>query len=172
MTTPSLALWWLPAGERPRPAEAMARLAFLGKHGPTEAAFNFRGTFGPPEAPASDGVVGSICYGKRRFAAVSNGTNGDRDTETVFEYRQSGGRVRARYSGPGIVFGSLVAASDASGSLDMHYRRFTPEGALRAGQCRTTPEVLANGKLRLHEQWQWTTGDRSSGRSILKDLRQ
>ena len=167
---PSLALWRLPAGEIPRPAEAMARLAFLERHGSSDAAFSFRDVPPPPEAPQSEGVEGAISYDGRRFASVTNTPNGDVGAETIFEYRQTGGRVRARYSGPGIAFGSLVAASDPAGALDMRYRHFTPEGELRAGTCRSTPERLPDGRLRLHEEWQWTTGDRSGGRSVLEEL--
>ena len=75
----------------------------------------------------------------------------------MFEYRQTGGRVWARYGGPGVLFGSLVAASDAAGALDMRYRHFNPAGELRAGICRSTPEQLPDGRLRLHEEWQWTS---------------
>lgn len=46
---PSLALWWIPAGERPGAREAMARLDCLAKHGPTERAFTFREVFPPPK---------------------------------------------------------------------------------------------------------------------------
>jgi len=42
-----VALWWVPAGHRPSPAEAVARLAHLEQHGPTGFAFTFRDPFGP-----------------------------------------------------------------------------------------------------------------------------
>jgi hypothetical protein len=167
---PSLALWWLPAGDHPRPSEAMARLDFLARHGPTEAAFTFREPFPAPPAPEAEPVAGAVSYDGRRFAPVRNSANGDVDSATIFEYRQRGGRVRARYSGAGILFGSLVAASDARGALDVRYRHFTPEGNLRAGLCRSTPENLPGGRLRIHEDWQWTVADRSAGQSLLEEL--
>jgi hypothetical protein len=43
-------------------------------------------------------------------------------------------------------------------------------GKLRTGKCRATPEILADGRVRLHEQWQWTNGDLSEGRSIVEEL--
>lgn len=42
------ALWWVPAGHRPSPAEALDRLETLRAHGPTPAAFTFHRRFEPP----------------------------------------------------------------------------------------------------------------------------
>jgi hypothetical protein len=47
-----LALWWLPAGTIPTPAEAEARIRLLRENGPTPDAFTFRTPFGPPAASA------------------------------------------------------------------------------------------------------------------------
>ena len=168
---PSFALWWLPAGERPGAREAMERLELLAAYGPGDAAFSPGEPMPPPAAPESEPVAGPFRYDGRRFRPLANSANGDVDDATVFEYRQRGGRVWARYSGPRIRFGSLVAASDAEGGLDMRYRHLTPEGALRTGVCRTRPELLPDGRLRLHERWQWTSGDGSSGESVLEELR-
>ena len=44
-----LALWWVPSGHRPTPAEARARLEFLERHGPTAEAFTFRTPFPAPD---------------------------------------------------------------------------------------------------------------------------
>ncbi|MEO0492218.1 MAG: DUF3291 domain-containing protein [Actinomycetota bacterium] len=41
-------LWWVPAGHRPTPEEAVARLDLLREHGPTAEAFSFRQSFEPP----------------------------------------------------------------------------------------------------------------------------
>jgi Domain of unknown function (DUF3291) len=45
-----LALWWVPVGHIPTPAEAEERLRLLRAHGPTPEAFTFRAPFGPPTA--------------------------------------------------------------------------------------------------------------------------
>ncbi|MCK9876353.1 DUF3291 domain-containing protein [Frankia sp. Ag45/Mut15] len=44
------ALWWVPAGHRPDPAEAEDRVRHLRAHGPTPTAFTLRLTFPPPTA--------------------------------------------------------------------------------------------------------------------------
>ncbi len=44
-----LALWWVKAGYRPDPAEALARLRFLKAKGPSLKAFTFAKSFPPPD---------------------------------------------------------------------------------------------------------------------------
>ena len=48
MTTPFLALWWVPAGHRPSVEEAKARLAELTARGPGPGAITFKQTFLAP----------------------------------------------------------------------------------------------------------------------------
>ena len=43
-----MALWWTPAGHRPTPVEAIARLGDLEREGPTPRAFTFARPFAPP----------------------------------------------------------------------------------------------------------------------------
>jgi hypothetical protein len=38
------------------------------------------------------------------------------------------------------------------------------------GICFSKPVVMDNGKIRLHEDWKWTSGNKSSGQSILEEL--
>jgi len=44
---PSTVLWWLPAGSYPTPSEALARLEYLRRYGPTSRAFSLRTRFDP-----------------------------------------------------------------------------------------------------------------------------
>lgn len=46
-----VALWWVAAGHRPTPTEAVERLDHLRVHGPTPYAFTFRETFDPRGEP-------------------------------------------------------------------------------------------------------------------------
>lgn len=46
--TPSLVLWWVPAGHRPALEEAAERLQWLEARGPAPQAFTFRESFPPP----------------------------------------------------------------------------------------------------------------------------
>ena len=38
------------------------------------------------------------------------------------------------------------------------------------GICTSTPEICEDGKLRLMENWQWTSGDKSKGQSIIEEI--
>jgi hypothetical protein len=78
--------------------------------------------------------------------------------------------VWAEYSGGDIVRGHLLAVCDDDGRLKMEYLHINASGHLMAGHCSTTPEVMQDGRLRLHEKWEWTTGYRSSGTSILEEI--
>ena len=48
--SPTLVMWWVPAGHRPSVAEAIARLEDLRKNGPSPLAFDFRNFYPPPES--------------------------------------------------------------------------------------------------------------------------
>ena len=45
--TPATALWWVKAGHRPTPTEALTRLQHLRRYGPTPQAFTVRSRFDP-----------------------------------------------------------------------------------------------------------------------------
>jgi hypothetical protein len=52
----------------------------------------------------------------------------------------------------------------------MNYQHLNIQGELMAGKCVSKPEVLESGKIRLHEQWQWTSKDFSNGESIVEEI--
>ncbi len=60
---------------------------------------------------------------------------------------------------------------DSEGRLDMRYHQVNDRGELMTGVCRSTPELLPDGRIRLHEAWRWTSGDGSSGISVLEEVR-
>ena len=77
----------------------------------------------------------------------------------------------AEYEGGSIKKGSLIATVEEDGSLDMRYHHVNTGGELMTGKCRSVPEVLEDGRLRLREKWKWTSGDGSSGESVLEEVR-
>lgn len=122
-------------------------------------------------APGPEGRGGaSVSYEGRRFRSVENSGTGEVGPETVFAYRQSGDVVSATYEGGGVRSGVLIAKVDSEGNLDARYAHVNASGGLMTGECRTTPEVLPDGRLRLHEEWRWTSGDGSSGRSVVEEI--
>jgi len=76
----------------------------------------------------------------------------------------------ASYAGGDIRHGMLLARADCFGLLDMRYQLLYQNGLLLTGTCQTVPEVLPDGRLRLHETWQWTSGDFSRGESVLEEV--
>jgi hypothetical protein len=111
-----------------------------------------------------------ISYHNRKFRAIANSANGETSSDTIFYYQQQGNIVSASYSGGQIISGNLIALVDASGSLNMRYHQVNTKGELMTGICFSTPEILPNGKTRLHEKWEWTSGDRSKGESIIEEI--
>jgi hypothetical protein len=97
-----------------------------------------------------------IDYEGRVFRSVSNSRNGE---------------VWAAYGGGEIALGTLIAKVNEDDSLDMRYQHLNVRGEFMAGECHSTPELLADGRIRLHERWKWTTGDRSEGESEIEEVR-
>ena len=116
-------------------------------------------------------MANRINYDNRRFVTVSKSDNGEVGSATVFHYRHEGDVVWATYRGGSIVFGSLIAKVDEGDGLDMRYQHLNSAGELMTGKCLSTPEVLPDGRLRLREVWQWTSGDFSRGESIIEEVR-
>lgn len=113
----------------------------------------------------------NITYDNKRFASVANSENGEVSGDTVFHYHQSGTVVWAEYAGGEIVRGTLIATVSPDGSLDMRYQHVNTKGELMTGICNSTPDIMSDGRIRLREKWQWTSGDLSSGESIIEELR-
>jgi hypothetical protein len=51
----------------------------------------------------------------------------------------------------------------------MRYHQVNNAGEIMTGICKSIPEILENGKIRLHESWEWTSGDKSKGQSIIEE---
>jgi hypothetical protein len=112
----------------------------------------------------------TVNYDGRLFRAVANTENGETTSETIFAYRQSGTILSATYGGGRIITGHLLGLVHDDGSLDFRYHQINDRNEIMTGQCASVPEVLPDGRIRLHETWQWTSGDHSSGTSIVEEL--
>lgn len=110
-----------------------------------------------------------INYNNKTFVPVCNTENGETSSETVFLYKQDGNIVTSHYSGGNIKKGHLIGLVDANGTIDMHYHQINYKDEIMTGICKSKPEILDNGKIQLHEKWQWTSGDKSKGESIIQE---
>lgn len=109
-------------------------------------------------------------YHNKKFRPVRNTENGETSVETIFHYKQEGNIVTSDYSGGKIVKGHLIGIVDEAGNIDMRYHQVNDQGELMTGTCQSKPEVLPNGKIRLHETWRWTSGDGSEGSSVIEEI--
>ena len=109
-------------------------------------------------------------YHNKKFRAVESSANAETTEETIFEYKQSGNIITSEYKGGKIVKGHLIGLVDDNGDIDMRYHQINVKGELMTGICHSKPKLNENGKIRLYENWKWTSGDRSSGESILEEL--
>lgn len=111
-----------------------------------------------------------INYNKKRFISVKNSDNGEVSKDLIFTYNQTENIVTSNYQGGKILKGQLIGLVNKNGEINIRYQQVNTSGELKTGICHTTPEIMDNGKIRLHEKWQWTSGDKTSGNSILEEL--
>jgi hypothetical protein len=111
-----------------------------------------------------------INYNDKTFRSVSNSANGGVSNETFFYYKQQGLHITATYKGGNIVDGSLSATIDDAGNLSMRYQHINTNGQFLTGVCFSKPEIMPNGKIRLHGKWQRTCGDFGKGESVAEEV--
>ena len=109
-------------------------------------------------------------YEGRVFRSVANSDGGDVGEGTTFHYHQHGDLVWATYAGGAVKFGTLLATVDVAGNLDMRYQHVSADGDFKTGRCQSRPESLPDGRLRLHEEWEWTGGAEGKGASIIEEV--
>lgn len=111
-----------------------------------------------------------VNYNNKKFKSISNSGTGEVDQNTIFHYYQKENIVWGTYNGGKIKFGTLTGTVNQDGSLHFAYQHVNDNNQLLTGTCVSTPETLSDGKLKLHEEWQWTCNDRSSGKSIIEEI--
>ncbi|MNK09167.1 hypothetical protein D3C87_271170 [compost metagenome] len=110
-----------------------------------------------------------INYDKKIFRPISNTENGETSNDTIFIYKQQGNILTSSYEGGKIIKGHLIGIVDDDGNIEMRYHQVNEKGELMTGKCKSVPEILPNQKIRLHETWEWTSGDYSKGNSIIEE---
>jgi len=104
------------------------------------------------------------------FASSPWKGSGEVTGETLFEYHQHGQSLWASYQGGAILHGALFGVVAQDGSLDFTYTQLNTSGEVSTGHCHSTPELLPDGRIRLHESWFWTTGRLAAGTSIVEEV--
>ncbi|MBR4732564.1 MAG: GNAT family N-acetyltransferase [Lachnospiraceae bacterium] len=108
-----------------------------------------------------------IDYDGRKFIPMENTENGEVDGNTIFHYHQNGNDFSADYSGGEIKKGYMIGKVSDNGELDFYYEHVNVDDVIRAGKCHSVPRLNNDGKLELHEEWQWLNGDCTSGKSVV-----
>lgn len=119
-----------------------------------------RGCRGP--APRTARIDG------RRFAGVTNSTEGEVGSTTIFTYHQEDGTVWADYAGGAVRKGFLVGTRTGD-TLEFRYSHLNVTGETASGKCTSTIEVLADGRLRFHESWAWESRP-GTGTSVVEEI--
>ncbi|MDX1409278.1 MAG: hypothetical protein R3330_14125 [Saprospiraceae bacterium] len=108
----------------------------------------------------------------KQFRATANSGAGEVDSQTHFTYYQEGEVVWGTYAGGSIRFGTLTGIMESSGLLRFAYQHVNQDLQIMTGFCRSTPEILTDGRLRLHETWEWTSGGEGAGQSVIEEIQQ
>jgi hypothetical protein len=103
-----------------------------------------------------------IDYDGRRFRASRHGP--------VARYRQSGDLLWAEFDGGEVRRGSLTGLRHPDDSIEFTYTMVLTDGAVLAGHCHSTPEVLPDGRIRLHERWERYGRHSATGTSQLEEI--
>ncbi|MCC2593834.1 hypothetical protein LKO27_10500 [Tessaracoccus sp. OS52] len=103
----------------------------------------------------------------RVFTAVVN-DDGEVGSSTRFRYTERSAVVHADYAGGDVVRGFLVGTRDGD-QLDFRYAHLNTQGITSTGHCVTRVEELPDGRLRLHETWEWESRD-GKGTSIVEEI--
>lgn len=112
----------------------------------------------------------AIDYEGKRFVPYSNSEHGEVSSQTQFIYHQDGTLFWAFYEGGDVVKGFMIGSVQENGDLTFHYQHVNLRGVTRIGQCHSATNILENGKLELHETWEWLNGDKTKGTSIIREL--
>lgn len=108
-----------------------------------------------------------IDYDGRRFRPVTDQPSED---GTVAVYRQSGDLLWAEFSGGHTRRGSLCGLCAEDGTLEFAYTMVRTTGEVISGRCVSTPEILADGRIRLHEQWERFGPHAATGVSQIEEV--
>lgn len=99
------------------------------------------------------------------FKAVANSKNGSLNTETIMRFTSDEPVIVGNYSGGTIIAGHVLAKRLTESELEMLYQGATTAGQVQAGKAHAQFRPNADGRMSMYLEWQWLTGDSSSGQS-------
>lgn len=85
-------------------------------------------------------------------------------------YHQDGDLVWGEFAGGHVRRGSLAGTCSPDGTLDFTYCMVYDSGEIVSGRCRSTPQLLDDGRIRLHEEWERYAPHADRGVSYLEEV--
>lgn len=114
--------------------------------------------------------MSKIDYDGRVFGMLSSTTG---DTEAValtrFYYHQTDDVVTCEYHGGSVRVGRMIGLVDGDGILTIRFEHIYTDGRMMSGKGVSTPEILPDGRVRLHETYEvFETG--YHGTSVVEEI--
>ena len=109
-----------------------------------------------------------------RLLKVVENEQGDVSGETLFHFQQDGTRISAQYSGGPIVEEHLLGTL-AGGYWDSRYVQIDTEGETATGHSVGEVELLADGRVRVTDEWKWESESESgsgTGDSVHEEVKE
>jgi hypothetical protein len=108
-----------------------------------------------------------INYDRKTFRPVGApaGENG-----RVAVYHQRGDLLWGEFTGGDARRGVLTGVAAPDGRLDFGYVIVLAGGGVVTGRCASVPEVLGDGRIRLHERWERYGPGASAGESLIEEI--
>lgn len=107
-------------------------------------------------------------YDGKRFRKVTADPAAD---APVARYHQSGDLVWAEFAGGDVRRGSLAGTCAADGTVSFAYSMVLTSGEVVSGSSVNTPRVLADGRIRFHEEWERYGPHAATGVSSIEEVR-
>lgn len=102
----------------------------------------------------------------KTFRAVANSPNGTIGTDTTMTFMsEDDAGILGVYGGGAVATGRVLARRRSDATLEMLYHCVTTSGELKAGQASARFTTDSDDRRWMKLDWQWLTGDRTSGRS-------
>lgn len=108
-----------------------------------------------------------INYDGRRFRPADDP---NADPSRVAVYHQDGDLLWGEFLGGRARRGSLTGLCAQDGTLNFAYTMVTDSGDVISGHCASTPHVLEDGRIRLHEVWERFGTHSSKGTSAIEEI--
>src|SRR5688572_20433375 len=99
------------------------------------------------------------------FRAISNSKHGTINPETEMRFTYDDGIVIGSYSGGTVTVGHVLGKHLGDSEMEMLYHSANASGEIQAGRAHARFASDMEDGMRMVLDWQWLTGDRSSGQS-------